>query len=148
MSLAYEQAQIASWNGEVPVGAIIVSDDGKIISQACNQKEKDFDPTGHAEILAIRDAGIQNQAWRLTGHSMFVTLEPCPMCLSALLQARVDHLYFGAYDPKGGALSLGYQFQKDQRLNHQFKVTGGIQHYKCSQLLSNFFKQRRSVYQK
>jgi tRNA(adenine34) deaminase len=146
MSLAYEQAQIAAWNGEVPVGAIIVSKEGQILSQSYNLKEKNFNSCAHAEILAIEEAGKQQQAWRLTGCSIFVTLEPCPMCLSAMVQSRIEHLYFGAYDPKGGAISLGYNMYNDDRFNHEFKVTGGILHYNCSQILSNFFKQRRAQY--
>lgn len=148
MSLAYEQAQVAAWNGEVPVGAIIISEQGQLLSQTYNLKERNFDSCAHAEILAIREAGKQNQNWRLNNCVIFVTLEPCPMCLSSILQSRIDHLYFGAYDPKGGALSLGYNFYKDKRLNHNFGVTGGIQHYKCSDLLSQFFKQRRDNYKK
>jgi len=148
MSLAYEQAQIAAWNGEVPVGAIVVSGQGQVLSQSYNLKERNFDSCAHAEILAIREAGLQQKGWRLTDCSMFVTLEPCPMCLSAMLQSRIGHLYFGAYDPKGGAISLGYNFYKDTRLNHCFNVTGGIQHYKCSDLLSQFFKQRRESYKR
>lgn len=148
MSLAYEQAQAAAWNGEVPVGAIMLNTDGKVVAQAGNEKELSYDPTAHAEILTIKKAGIANSGWRLSGHSLFVTLEPCPMCLSALLQSRIDHLYFGAYDPKGGAISLGYQFYKDKRFNHKFSVMGGIMHYQCSQLLSKFFRERRSQHQK
>lgn len=148
MSLAYEQAQIAAWNGEVPVGAVIVSSEGQLLAQSYNLKEKNFDSCAHAEILAIREAGQQQQGWRLSGCSLFVTLEPCPMCLNAMLQARIEHLYFGAYDVKGGALSLGYNFYKDSRLNHSFQVTGGVQHYKCSQQISQFFKNKREQYGK
>ncbi len=148
MAIAYEQAQLAAWNGEVPVGAVIVSESGKILSKTYNLKEINCDPTAHAEILAIREAANKQNGWRLSGCSLYVTLEPCPMCLSAILQARVDQVYFGAYDPKGGSLSLGYAFHRDRRLNHRFKISGGIMHYQCSQLLSNFFRERRAQYKK
>lgn len=145
MELAYEEAYIAAQKSEVPVGAIVVSPDGKLISKAHNRKEMDNDPTGHAELIAIREAcRIQNN-WRLSGCSLFVTLEPCPMCLSAIAQSRVSSLYFAAYDKKGGSISLGYSFQKDRRLNHEFKVVGGVEHFKNSQLLSKFFKERRKL---
>ena len=88
---------------------------------------------------------ISDHLWLMDG-SIYVTLEPCPMCLSALIQARIGHLYFGAYDTKGGALSLNYNFYKDQKLNHSFPVMGGLRHFECSRLLSTFFKEKRTGY--
>ncbi len=143
MSLAYDQAEIAYQNYEVPVGAIIVDSSGRVLATACNNKEKTYDPTGHAELIAIRAAAKELSNWRLLGCTVFVTLEPCPMCLSAMMHARVERLVFGAYDPKGGALGLGFNMYKDKRLNHCFDVVGGILHYKCSKIMSDFFKGRR-----
>lgn len=146
MKLAQEQAELAFKMGEVPVGCVVVDENQKVIAEAHNLKETVYNPCGHAELLAIKEASFQKKNWRLTGCSLYVTLEPCPMCLSACQQARFDNVYFGAYDAKGGALSLGYRFDKDNRLNHQFSVIGGVNHYKCSKLLSTFFKQRRKLY--
>jgi tRNA(adenine34) deaminase len=146
MNLALEQAEKAYQQGEVPVGAVIVDSSGKEIAKASNLKELENNPCGHAEILAIQEAAKAISNWRLSGCSLFVTLEPCPMCLAAMVQARIDHCFFGAYDSKGGALSLNYNLNDDQRLNHSFKVTGGIFHYRCSKMLSQFFKERRSGY--
>lgn len=146
MNIALEEAYKASFYDEVPVGCLIVSPDGKILSRTHNKKEKDYDATSHAEVLAIREAGQITKSWRLEGCTAYVTLEPCPMCLSALLQSRVSRVVFGAYDTKGGSLSLGYHFQNDKRMNHTFNVIGGVNHFKCSQILSNFFKQKRKIY--
>ncbi len=146
MKLALEQAELAYQANEVPVGAVVVSSDGKILSSRCNTKEQDFDPCGHAEILALREAAQREKAWRLTGCKMYVTLEPCMMCLAAMGHARIDELIFGAYDPKGGALSLGYSFHTDTRVNHRFSVKGGILEFDCSKILSQFFREQRSLY--
>ena len=146
MSLAIEQADKAKGYDEVPVGAVIISPDGKVIASAHNQKEKDFDPCGHAEILALTKAGDFLSNWRLSGCTLVVTLEPCPMCLSAMVQARIERVVFGAYDKKGGAISLGYDLFKDHRFNHRFAVMGGIKHYECSRMLSKFFRERRNQY--
>lgn len=146
MSLAIEQAQLGESSGEVPVGAVVVSSQGDILSKAHNCKESEFNPAGHAEVKALESAGKKIKNWRLVDCALFVTLEPCPMCLAALIHARVSHVYFGAYDAKGGALSLGYNFSRDKNLNHQFAITGGIRHYECSKILSSFFKQKRAYY--
>lgn len=148
MEEALKEAEIAYREAEVPIGAIIVDSKGTIIAKAHNEKETAHNPCGHAEILAIKKAAKQLNNWRLLETSLIVTLEPCPMCLAAMVQARISHLYFGAYDSKGGAISLNYNLHKDTRLNHQFQVTGGIRHFECSRLLSNFFKERRSNYSK
>ena len=146
MGLALEQADAAFNKGEVPVGAICISEDGKVLAESHNLKESSPNPCGHAEILALIEAAKNKGEWRLLGATLYVTLEPCPMCLDAARQARIKNLIFGAYDAKGGALSLGYNFHKDDRLNHKFNVMGGIRHFECSRKLSNFFKQKRSLY--
>ena len=146
MSLALDEAQKAKSKGEVPVGCVVVSQDHKILAKSHNIKEVNFNPCGHAEILSLIEAGQKIKNWRLLNCSLFVTLEPCPMCLSAMVNARIKHLYFGAYDPKGGSISLNYPFYKDSRLNHNFKVTGGLHHFECSKLISDFFRARRKVH--
>lgn len=146
MGLALEQAELAYKEQEVPVGAILVSPNGDILARQFNLKESQFNPVAHAEILAIVEGSKKLQNWRLSDCTLYVTLEPCPMCLAALVQARVKSCIFGAYDSKGGALSLGYKMNFDKRLNHQFSVVGGIKHYECSKLLSQFFRERRSGY--
>ncbi|MCO4793070.1 MAG: nucleoside deaminase [Bacteriovoracaceae bacterium] len=146
MGLALEMAEQAYRENEVPVGAVIVDAFGKVISKGRNNKESENDPCGHAEIIAIREAAKKTGEWRLLDSTLYVTLEPCPMCLSAALQARVKTVVFGAYDKKGGALSLGYLFNNDARLNHKLKVIGGVRHFDCGQLISNFFRDKRSGY--
>jgi tRNA(adenine34) deaminase len=146
MDSALIEAQKAYREDEVPIGALVVDSSGVILARAHNVKEKAFNPCGHAEILAITDAAKKLGNWRLLNCSLFVTLEPCPMCLSAMIQARIGFLYFGAYDPKGGSLSLGYHFYKDQKLNHSFPVVGGLRHFECSKILSTFFKEKRNNY--
>ncbi len=146
MNIALEEAQNAYKANEVPVGAVLVSPDGAILSKQFNLKEIHFNPTGHAEILCMVEGAKKLQNWRLTDCTLYVTLEPCPMCLSAMVQSRLRQCVFGAYDSKGGALSLGYRLHQDKRLNHQFSMIGGIKHFECSRLLSQFFRERRSNY--
>lgn len=146
MSKAIDEAHKAWRLNEVPVGAVIVTEDGQFLSQAHNIKESSYDPCGHAEILSIIQAGKRLKNWRLQGCTIYVTLEPCPMCLGALVQARIKTLVFGAYDKKGGAIGLGYNLGKDQRLNHNFDIIGGIKHYECSKILSDFFREKRNLY--
>ena len=148
LKIAMEQSDKAYRLGEVPVGAIIVDENGKIIGEGYNTKEKTHDPTGHAEIIAIKNAAKKLSNWRLSNCTLYVSLEPCPMCMASLSQARIKRVVFGAYDPKGGALSLGYYIHRDKRLNHRFQVTGGLNHYSCSRTLSSFFKERRKGYKK
>lgn len=148
MDEALKEAEKAYREDEVPIGAVIVDSAGTIISRAHNHKERAHNPCGHAEILAITEACKKISNWRLVDCSIYVTLEPCPMCLSALVQTRIGHLYFGAYDSKGGALSLNYNFYKDQKLNHCFPVMGGLRHIECSRILSIFFKEKRTSYVK
>jgi tRNA(adenine34) deaminase len=146
MNIALEEAELAYKNQEVPVGAVLVSPKGDILSKQFNLKETQFNPTGHAEILCLIDAAKKIQNWRLSDCTLYVTLEPCPMCLSAMVQSRLRQCIFGAYDSKGGALSLGYHLHQDKRLNHQFSILGGIRHFECSRVLSQFFKERRTGY--
>ncbi len=142
MLQAMELAKETSGNGEVPVGAVIVLEN-EIIASGKNQKENFFNPVGHAEIIAIKNAAENIKNWRLENCSLYVTLEPCPMCLGAMIQARIKRLVFGAYDKKGGAISLGYNLYKDNRLNHNFDIVGGILMEEASCLLSNFFSSKR-----
>jgi tRNA(adenine34) deaminase len=146
MNLAQEMARKAFAHDEVPIGAIVVDPFGKVLSRSHNLKENRHDPSAHAEVLAIRDACAQLKNWRLENCSIYVTLEPCPMCLSLIQQARLSRVYFGAYDPKGGALSLGYDLHQNNSLNHKFDVIGGIDHYNNSKIMSDFFKQKRTFY--
>lgn len=146
MHKALEMAEKAYKLDEVPVGAIVLNEFGEIVASAHNEKERDHNPTGHAEILALQRAAQKLESWRLNACTLFVTLEPCPMCLSAMVQARIGACVFGAYDKKGGALSLGYLMHQDKRLNHRFKVIGGVQHWQCSQILSRYFKEKREEY--
>ena len=146
MRVALEEAEKAFGQGEVPVGAVVVNNENQIVSKAHNLKESVHDPCGHAEIIALRDAARKIGNWRLSNHRIYVTLEPCLMCMGALIHSRIDSLIFGAYDLKGGALSLGFWPYKSSLLNHKFNVAGGVEHYDCSRMLSNFFKQRRGLY--
>ena len=143
MSLAYNLAIQAEKEDEVPVGAIVVLQ-GKVIGTGYNRREQRKDPIAHAEILAIQEASQSIGDWRLNECTLFVTLEPCLMCLGALHQSRIKEVFFGARDPKGGALSLGYRFFEDARLNHRFPVTY-VETFECSQILKNFFKKFRSM---
>lgn len=146
MSMALEQAEYAYKSQEVPVGAVLVSPKGDVLSKTHNLKESHFNPVAHAEILALSEGAKKLQNWRLSDCVLYVTLEPCPMCLTAMVQSRVKQCVFGAYDSKGGALSLGYHLHQDKRLNHQFSIIGGIKHFECSRVLSQFFKERRTSY--
>lgn len=148
MSLAQDQAEIAFSKQEVPIGCVITNELGDILGEGHNLKETEQNACNHAEILAIAQASKKIEAWRLTNCSLFVTLEPCPMCMSAISQARIKNVYFGAYDAKGGAISLGLNLHNDARLNHKTNVYGGYKHIECAKTLSNFFKARRKNYKK
>lgn len=146
MESALLEAELAYKIDEVPVGAVVVDKTGTILGKAHNEKESNFDPCGHAEIIALKKAASLTKNWRLQGATLYVTLEPCPMCLSAALHARVSRIVFGAYDLKGGAISLGYDLYKDTRLNHNCTIVGGVLHYKCSNILSSFFREKRKLH--
>ena len=143
MKMALEEADKAYRMGEVPVGAVIVSGQNSVLAKAHNLKEANNNSCAHAEILSIIQASKKISNWRLSRSTIYVTLEPCIMCLAAISQSRLETLIFGTYDNKGGALSLGYNLHRDLRLNHRFIVMGGIEHYQCSKMLSQFFKERR-----
>ncbi len=147
MGTALLEAEKAYNAGEVPVGAVVVDSIGSVLAATHNLKERNKDASAHAEILALQTAAKKTKDWRLNECTLIVTLEPCPMCMAALNSFRIKKLIFGAYDPKGGALSLGYHTHKDSRLNHRFEVVGGVMHYECSSLISKFFKERREQYQ-
>ena len=137
-------ADVAGANGDVPVGAIVVLD-GVIVGAGRNRREADADPTGHAEILALREACRRAGRWRVDGATMYVTLEPCPMCAGAILQARIPKVVFGALDPKAGSVTSLYQMLEDRRLNHTASVTGGVLAEECGRLLSDFFRSQRRL---
>lgn len=143
MNLALNQAQKAFEGNEVPVGAILVDFEGKIIAKAYNQTISRQDPTAHAEIAAIRKAARNIGNYRLVNTTLYVTVEPCIMCMGAIIHARVSRIIFGAPDPKWGAAGSLYAFQEDGRLNHHPKVIGGIRENECRQLMVDFFKQKR-----
>ena len=154
MGLALEEARKAALMGEVPVGALVILDHDPetgealenplVISQAHNNREEALDPAGHAELLAIRAASASLKRWRLTGCTLYVTLEPCLMCSGALVLSRVDRVVFGAKDSKAGAVESLYQTLDDKRLNHQPQVLGGIQSEECGRLLKDFFAKKRA----
>lgn len=144
MQRAYEQALAASHQDEVPVGAVIVHG-ADMIAAAGNAKESLRDPTAHAEMIAITQAAASRDAWRLSGCTLFVTLEPCLMCAGAILQSRIDRVVFAASDPKGGAVTSLYQVLGDSRLNHRCEVRGGVMAESCGNLLSEFFAHKRRM---
>jgi len=142
MRHALDAACTAEENGDVPIGAVIVHG-GRIIAKAWNQREQLKDPTAHAEIIALTQAAAALGIWRLHGGTIYVTLEPCPMCAGALVQARLDRLVYGCPDPKAGACGSLYDICRDQRLNHRLEVTTGILGDDCADLLQDFFRRRR-----
>lgn len=142
MRLALQQAQQAQIEDEVPVGAIILNQD-RIIAAAYNQREQLHDPTAHAEMIAITQAAEAIGDWRLEHCTMYVTLEPCPMCAGAIIQSRIPRVVFGATDPKAGAVTSLYSLLNDSRLNHTVQVTGGVLAEDCGRILTEFFRSKR-----
>lgn len=142
MQAALREAQQAMAEDEVPVGAIVVAD-GDVIAAAHNGRETLRDPTAHAEMIAITQAASALSSWRLTGCTLYVTLEPCPMCAGAIVQARVPTVVYGATDPKAGAVDSLYNLLADERLNHQAEVHSGILAEDCGEILRRFFRARR-----
>ena len=142
MQHALTLADRAAAAGEVPVGCVVVRD-GVVVGEGWNQREARQDPIAHAEILAIRQAAGTLGSWRLEGCSLYVTLEPCPMCAGALVNARVARLVFGAEDPKAGACGTLYDIVRDLRLNHRMEVTGGVLAEECGARLTDFFRRLR-----
>lgn len=142
MKRALAQAKQAASIDEVPIGAVVVYQ-GRVIAQAYNRREIDRDPAGHAEFIAMERAARYLGAWRLSGCTVYVTLEPCLMCAGLMYQARIDRCVFGAFDPKAGALGSLYRINEDERLNHTFEVEGGVEKEACAQLLKDFFAAKR-----
>lgn len=142
MARAVELATQAAARGEVPVGAVIYKGE-TILGEASNDREASADPTGHAEVVALRRAAAAIGGWRLVDCSIAVTLEPCPMCAGALVNSRISRLIYGARDPKAGAVDTLYDLCRDPRLNHRIYVVGGVMMRKCAAMLSDFFRMRR-----
>ena len=142
MGKALAEARKAGKRAEVPIGAVLVKEDA-IIGRGFNQREGKNDPSAHAEMIAIRQGARRLDAWRLTGTVLYVTLEPCPMCMGAILLARIERLVFGCFDPKAGAAGSLYDLTCDRRFNHQVITTSGIRVEECSQMLSDFFRELR-----
>lgn len=142
MRVALDEAALAAQAGEVPIGAVVVFE-GRVIARAHNRRELDKDPSAHAEFLALLEAARVLGRWRLTGCTVYVTLEPCLMCAGLMVNSRIDRCVFGAPDPKGGAVGSLYDLSRDNRLNHGFEVTSGVLQDECSKLLQGFFSQLR-----
>lgn len=142
MRLAIEQAHEAESLGEVPIGAVVTYD-GEVIARGHNRREVDHDPAGHAEFIALKQAARELDRWRLSGCTVYVTLEPCLMCAGLMQQSRIDRCVYGASDSKGGALGTLYQIHDDTRLNHRFAVVSGVLESECAALLSEFFARLR-----
>jgi tRNA(Arg) A34 adenosine deaminase TadA len=144
MAAALAEARLAAAAGEVPVGAVLVeAASGEILARAHNRVERDADPTAHAEMLAIRAAAANLGAKRLTEADLYVTLEPCPMCATAISFARLRRVVFGAYDPKGGGIDHGPRIFQQPTCHHRPEVVGGVQEQACGALLQDFFRERR-----
>lgn len=144
MQQAYSLAEQAFKNGEVPVGAVLVSADGKVIGSGCNQMINSHDPTAHAEIVAIKQACLTTQNYRLDGSTLYVTLEPCCMCAGAMIHARIKRLVFATRDFKAGAAGSVYNLLQGYPLNHQIQIDEGLMQVESSKLLSDFFTLRRT----
>lgn len=142
MRAALEEAAQAS--PDVPIGAVVVDPDGAIVGRGHNIRERDADPTGHAEIVALREAAQAAGEWRLTGHTLVVTLEPCTMCAGAAVLARVDRVVFGAYDDKAGAVGSLWDVVRDRRLNHRPEVVSRVLEEDCSAVLADYFRVLRA----
>jgi tRNA(adenine34) deaminase len=143
MREALDLASAATGWGDVPIGAVVLSADGDVVGTGSNVRERDGDPTGHAEIVALREASRAVGEWRLSGCTLVVTLEPCTMCAGALVLARVDRLVFGAYDEKAGAVGSIWDVVRDRRLNHRPEVIGGVLAEESAALLDAFFSAQR-----
>ena len=143
MRLALAEARTALAGEDVPVGAVVLDADGTVLGTGRNTRESDADPTGHAEVVALRAAAATRGEWRLTGCTLVVTLEPCTMCAGALVLARVDRVVFGAYDDKLGAVGSLWDVVRDRRLNHRPEVVAGVLAQECGELLRDFFESHR-----
>ena len=143
MGIALREAKKAAARGEVPIGAVVVLD-GQVLARGHNLRETQDDPTAHAELVAIRKAAKKIGGWRLNGATLYVTLEPCIMCMGAILLARVARVVYGCSDPKGGAAGSLYDLSADRRLNHRVELAAGVRETECSTVLSGFFSTLRS----
>ncbi|MBI2845317.1 MAG: nucleoside deaminase [Chloroflexi bacterium] len=143
MRLALEEAQVAHSKGEVPIGSVVVKE-GRVVGRGHNQKETLHDPTAHAEILALQDAAHTLGGWRLLGTTLYSTLEPCPMCAGALVQARVERLVYAAPDPKAGAVGSVVDLVREPHFNHQIEVESGVLQEEAEALLEKFFADLRA----
>lgn len=148
MDLALEQAREAQTLGEVPIGAVLVGKDGMVLGSAGNRRESWQDPTAHAELILLRQAAQRLESWRLLDTTLYVTLEPCVMCMGAIILARVPTLVFGAHDPRAGAVGSIYDFSTDGRFNHSVEVRHGVRAAASGALLSDFFASLRQRSQK
>ncbi|MEE4263416.1 MAG: tRNA adenosine(34) deaminase TadA [Desulfobacteraceae bacterium] len=145
MALALSEAEKAGQMGEVPIGAILVSEDGQILSATHNRTIDLADPTAHAEILALREAALKINNYRLLNTTLYVTVEPCIMCMGAIVHARISKLVFGTGDSKWGAAGSLYDFAQDDRLNHRVAITKGVCRQECRHLIQDFFRAKRLV---
>jgi tRNA(adenine34) deaminase len=146
MTEAIELARAAMKLGEVPIGCVVVHDPtGRVVGRGHNRRETDRDPTAHAEILAMREAGSTLGHWRLVDCTLVVTLEPCPMCAGAIVNARVPRLVYGCDDPKAGAVRTLFRLCNDDRLNHRVEMTTGVCAEECAELLRGFFREQRAL---
>jgi tRNA(adenine34) deaminase len=146
MRQALNEAQAARTLGDVPIGCVIVHDPtGVVVGRGHNRREIDHDPTGHAEIIALRQAGVSIGHWRLLDCTLYVTLEPCAMCAGAIVNARVPRLVYGCADPKAGAVRTLYQLCEDARLNHRVEVREGVLAEECAEALREFFREQREL---
>ena len=143
MRQAIEQAKMAGKRGDIPIGAVIVTDQGEVIARAGNSREQLKDPTAHAEILALRAAGAQLNDWRIVSSIMYETLEPCPMCAGAITMARVPRLVIGAWNDEYGAVGSRWDLVRDQRMNHQVEVIPGVLENETGKLVREFFSEKR-----
>lgn len=143
MKVALDEARKAAEIGEVPIGAIIVRG-GEIVGRGHNRREIDHDPTAHAEMLAIREASRSLGGWRLLQSTLYVTLEPCPMCAGAIVQARIDRVVYGASDPKAGCAGTLMNLLQEERFNHQVEVVSSVLQEQCAQMLKEFFRNIRN----
>jgi tRNA(adenine34) deaminase len=143
MQLALDLAAKASQQGDVPVGAIVLNSKGVVVGRGFNSREVDNDPMNHAEIVAMREAAIANNSWRLDDHTLVVTLEPCTMCAGAAVQARIGRIVFGAFDDRAGAVGSLWDVVRDRRLPHRPEVVSGVLADECGEILSEFFKNHR-----
>lgn len=144
MRRAIDEARAVLAHGDVPIGAVVLNPAGDVVAVGGNERELLGDPTAHAEVVAIRRAAEALGEWRLTGCTLVVTLEPCTMCAGAIVASRIEHLVFGAFDPKAGAVASLFDVVRDPRINHRPRVTGGVLEADCAALLEDFFADRRA----